>query len=185
MEFTPLEDHAVAACRRWIDSVVVQYNLCPFAKRELDRGSVAFTLSDARDEESLLQALEKELQRLEDRPEIETAFIVHPQVLGDFYVFNDFLGRCDALLSTMKLEGIYQVASFHPDYQFAGTAPDDAENYSNRSPYPMLHLLREDSVERAVAGHPDINRVPDDNIRTLNDLGAQKLQALWQRCLDE
>nr|WP_040362469.1 DUF1415 domain-containing protein [Congregibacter litoralis] len=180
-----MKDHALSACRRWIEEVVVQYNLCPFARRELNRGSVTFTLCDATDEDALLQALVRELQRLEDCPEIETLFIVHPQVLGDFYLFNDFLGRCDALLKTMKLEGIYQIASFHPDYQFAGTAATDAENYSNRSPYPMLHLLREDSVARAVAGHPDIDRVPEDNIRTLNDVGADRLRDLWERCRHE
>ncbi|WP_439107294.1 DUF1415 domain-containing protein [Congregibacter sp.] len=180
-----LNDQALNACRRWIDSLVVRYNLCPFAKRELDSDSVAFTLSDADDEEGLLTALAQELQRLEDCPEIETAFIVHPKVLNDFYDFNDFLGRSDALLKQMKLEGIYQIASFHPHYQFAGTEPDDAENYSNRSPYPMLHLLREEGVERAVAGHPDIARIPEDNIRTLNRLGRERLQKLLQSCLDE
>ncbi|WOJ98084.1 DUF1415 domain-containing protein [Congregibacter brevis] len=161
------------------------FNLCPFAKRELDRGSVAFTLSDADDEEALLTDLAQELQRLEDCPEAETVFIVHPKVLNDFYDFNDFLGRCDALLKQMKLEGIYQIASFHPHYQFAGTELDDAENYSNRSPYPMLHLLREESVERAIAGHPDIASVPADNIRTLNRLGRERLQSLLQSCVDE
>ncbi|MFK8041436.1 DUF1415 domain-containing protein [Congregibacter sp.] len=180
-----MNDQALDACRRWIDSLVVRYNLCPFAKRELDRDSVAFTLSDAGDEEALLSTLAQELKRLEDCPEIETAFIVHPKVLSDFYDFNDFLGRGDALLKRMKLEGIYQIASFHPHYQFAGTELDDAENYSNRSPYPMLHLLREESVERAVAGHPDIASVPNDNIRTLNHLGRERLQSLLQSCVDE
>ncbi|MDP5069561.1 MAG: DUF1415 domain-containing protein [Congregibacter sp.] len=175
----------MTASRLWIDSVVVQFNLCPFAKRELDKGSVAFTRSDAKDEEQLLSSLEHELQRLEQHPEIETAFIVHPQVLDDFYDFNDFLGRCDARLLQMQLRGIYQIASFHPQYQFAGTHPDAAENYSNRSPYPMLHLLREASVERAVAGHPDIDSVPTKNIDTLNRLGNEALRVLWQRCFDE
>jgi hypothetical protein len=181
----PLSSHALAASRVWIERVVVQYNLCPFAKRELDKGSVRFFLCDAKDEELLLRALEMELQRLEQHAEIETTFIVHPDILGDFYEFNDFLGRCEALLKQLQLEGIYQVASFHPQYQFAGTGPDDAENYSNRSPYPMLHLLREESVERAVAGHPDIDSVPVTNINTLNKLGKEVLEGLWQRCFDE
>lgn len=163
----------------------MQYNLCPFAKRELDKGSVEFILSDALDEENLLRALAQALQRLELHPEIETSFIVHPEVLGDFYDFNDFLGRSDALLKQMKLEGVYQIASFHPLYQFAGTHPDDPENYSNRSPYPMLHVLREASVARAVAGHPDIESVPETNINTLNKIGKEMLQDLWQRCLHD
>jgi len=180
-----LNDHALAASRRWIDRVVVQYTLCPFAKHELDKGSVEFTRSDARDEENLLSALEQELERLERCPDIETSFIVHPHVLGDFYDFNDFLGRCDALLKQIKLEGVYQIASFHPEYQFAGTHVDDAENYSNRSPYPMLHLLREASVARAIANHPDIESVPVTNIETLNKVGKEALQDLWQRCLHD
>lgn len=163
----------------------MKYKLCPFAKHELDKGSVEFTLSDALDEENLLRTLEQELERLEQHPEIETSFIVHPQVLGDFYDFNDFLGRGDVLLKHMKLEGVYQIASFHPQYQFAGTHPDDPENYSNRSPYPMLHVLREASVERAVAGHPDIESVPVTNIDTLNKIGKEMLQDLWQGCLHE
>ncbi|EED31371.1 conserved hypothetical protein [gamma proteobacterium NOR5-3] len=142
-------------------------------------------LCDAKEENALLQVLASELQLLEQRPDIETSFIVHPDVLADFYAFNDFLGRCDVLLKQLHFEGIYQVASFHPRYQFAGTDPDDAENYSNRSPYPMLHLLREDSVERAVAGHPDIDSVPLTNINTLNELGKETLEQLWRTCFDE
>ena len=151
----------------------------------MDRDSVDFTLSPADDEEMLLEVLAQVLERLESHPEIETAFVVHPNVLTDFYDFNDFLGRSDALLKRMELEGVYQIASFHPQYQFAGTGADDAENYSNRSPYPMLHLLREASVERAIAGHPDIARVPEDNIRTLNRIGKDRLQHLWKNCLNE
>lgn len=133
----------------------------------------------------MLQALEQELQHLEQHADIETTFIVHPDVLSDFYAFNDFLGRCERLLKQLQLEGVYQIASFHPHYQFAGTEPGDAENYSNRSPYPMLHLLREDSVEHAVAGHPDIDSVPLTNIATLNELGKDRLEQLLQACLDE
>lgn len=163
---------------------MVRYNLCPFAKRELDKGSVRFFLCDVKDEGLLLHALAAELQRLEHHGEIETTFIVHPNVLGEFYEFNDFLGRCELLLKELELEGIYQIASFHPQYQFAGTDPDDAENYSNRSPYPMLHLLREESVEHAVAGHPDIDSVPVTNINTLNSLGKEALEKLWRACFD-
>jgi hypothetical protein len=163
----------------------VELNLCPFARRELERSAVRYAVTMVQDSELLLQELRCELELLERNAEIETAFLIHPELLQDFYDFNDFLGDCDRLLRDMGLEGIYQIASFHPAYQFAGTGPDDPENYSNRSPYPMLHLLREDSVERAIAGHPDIDAVPLRNIEVLNDLGGAVLRSRWEGCFHE
>ncbi len=171
--------------RNWVERVVVAHNLCPFAKRELDAGKVRFAVTDADDEEQLLLELADELQRLNREPDIETTLLIHPQVLQDFLDYNQFLAACDELLEQASLDGIYQIASFHPDYQFAGTEPGDAENYSNRSPYPMLHILREDSVARAVANHPDVEGIPERNIALLRELGSEQLRATLQGCFED
>jgi hypothetical protein len=174
----------VAVVQKWIERFVVDLNLCPFARREVERESIRYVVSAADDEPGLLRELRRELERLERDGDVETTLLIHPQLLGDFYDFNEFLADCDGLLIDMALDGIYQVASFHPDYQFAGTRPGDPENYSNRSPYPMLHILREDSVERAVSGHPDIASVPTRNIEVLNALGREALRARRESCFD-
>ncbi len=175
----------IAATRRWVERLVVGHNLCPFARRELEGERVRFTVTAAEDEEGLLMALAEELELLRRFPDIETTLLIHPQVLQDFLDYNQFLAACEALLLESGLEGVFQVASFHPDYQFAGTTADDAENYSNRSPYPMLHILREDSVARAVAGHPDVEGIPNRNIALLNELGAEQLRATLRDCLTD
>lgn len=180
-----LKDANISTVRRWVERVVVAHNLCPFARRELEAGSIRFVVTDATDEEQLLLALADELERLNRQPDIETTLLIHPQVLRDFLDFNQFLVACDALLRQVSLEGVYQIASFHPDYQFAGTGPGDAENYSNRAPYPMLHILREDSVAAAVAGHPDAEGIPDRNIAELNRLGSEHLGKLLRGCFED
>jgi len=174
-------DHVVAETRGWVETVVVGLNLCPFAKRELLRNAVRFAVSPATTERELLHALADELAHLETDTSTETTLLIHPQVLGDFGDYNDFLGDAEALLVDAGLEGVYQIASFHPDYQFAGTEPADAENYSNRSPYPLLHLLREASVARAVESHPDVDAIPERNIALMREMGAGALQALLVR----
>ncbi len=115
---------------------------------------------------------------------IETTLLIHPNVLQDFATYNQFLDLVDALLEQLELEGIYQVASFHPDYQFAGSDPDATRNYTNRSPYPVLHLLREESLERAIAGYPGVEEIPERNIELLEGMGAEKMQALLRACFD-
>jgi hypothetical protein len=161
--------------RRWIERAVIGLNLCPFAKAVYVKQQVRLVLSDASTPEALLEELAEELLRLRDTPaeEIDTTLIVHPFVLEDFLDYNDFLDNADAALDALDLQGILQVASFHPQYQFAGTAPDDAGNYTNRSPWPTLHLLREDSVERAVAAFPDPDVIVERNLETLEKLGTQ------------
>ena len=166
-----------------MESVVVDLNLCPFAKRELVKSRVRFTVSEAISEEALLIALEAELELLSDDPSVETTLLIHPMVLAEFGDYNQFLNHADGLLTQMRLEGIYQIASFHPNYQFGGTDPDDAENYTNRSPYPLLHLIREESLERAIAGFPGVEQVPARNIELMNSIGSEKLQALLRACL--
>ena len=164
----------LAVTRNWLEKAVIGLNLCPFAKAVYVKQQVRFVLSDASTPEALLEQLVEELVLLRDTPaeQIDTTLIIHPEVLTDFLEYNDFLENADAAVETLDLQGILQVASFHPQYQFAGAAPDDVSNYTNRAPYPILHLLREDSVERAVAAFPDPDVIIERNIETLDKLGV-------------
>ena len=168
--------------RRWMERAVIGLNLCPFAKAVVNKGQVRVVLSGARDEAALLAELGEELVRLRDTPaaEVDTTLIVHPQVLGDFLDYNDFLDTADALVEELGLEGVLQVASFHPQYQFADSGPDDIANFTNRSPWPTLHLLREDSVSRAVEAFPDPDAIVDRNVDTLQKLGHAGWRELLQ-----
>ncbi len=168
--------------RHWVESVVVGLNLCPFAKRELVKNRVRFSVSDADSTEQLLAHLEAELELLNSDDSIETSLLIHPWVLQDFEDYNQFLNSADALLEQMELDGIYQIASFHPEYRFEGTKAGDLENYTNRSPYPLLHLIREQSLERAIANYPDPDLIPERNIQLLESLGRDKMQALLEAC---
>ncbi len=170
------------ATEKWVEDVVIGLNLCPFAKREWVKNRVRIHVSLDTDTESLLTTLQLELSLLEANSDIETTLLVHPEVLQDFYDYNDFLSLADDLLEQMDLDGIYQVASFHPDYQFGGAAPDDAENYTNRSPFPMLHLIREDSLEKAIENYPNVAAIPENNIALMNKMGSAQMQALLAAC---
>jgi uncharacterized protein len=178
----PADECIVFATRQWVEQVVVGFNLCPFAKRELVKNRVRILVSKADSEQALLADLVGELELLNGDPSVETTLLIHPQVLQDFYQYNDFLQLADDLLVDMELEGVYQLASFHPDYQFGGTKPDDAENYTNRSPYPMLHLLREDSLSAAIDSYPDVDQIPGRNIDCMNEQGVEKMSALLKAC---
>jgi uncharacterized protein len=164
----------------WLEQAVIGLTLCPFAKAEHVSGRISYQVSLSQSPEELLAELKLACHYLlAQAPEkTETQLLIHPHCLTDFLDFNDFLGEADAMLADEGLEGLLQVASFHPDYQFAGTAPDAMENYSNRSPYPTLHILREDSVARAVAAFPDAERIYERNIETLEALGLERYQAL-------
>lgn len=172
----------IKAVKTWVETLVVGLNLCPFAKRELSANRVRFSVTKAATEEQLLAELQVELELLNSDDSIETILLIHPDVLQDFYNYNQFLDYVDGLLLEMGLEGVYQVASFHPDYQFGGTEPDDAENYTNRSPYPILHLIREASLAQAVANYPDSDQIPERNIALVNSLGRDKMRALLKAC---
>lgn len=176
------ESAIIAAVRAWVDALVVGENLCPFARRELVRNRVRFAVTACGTEQDLLATLSEEMEILHADSEIETTLLIHPHVLTDFADYNQFLDLADALLVEQGLEGVFQIASFHPHYQFVDTAPDDAENYSNRSPYPLLHLLREESLDKAIAGFGDIEAVPLRNIEHLNRLGARELKRRWEAC---
>lgn len=143
----------ITAVKRWLEQLIIGLNLCPFAQQEFVNNTIHFAVSNATTDEQLLLDLQKQLTVLNNNDAIETTLLIHPNVLTDFYDYNDFLDVADGLLIDMALDGIYQIASFHPDYQFAETQSDDAENYTNRSPYPLLHILREQSVERAIASY--------------------------------
>jgi hypothetical protein len=173
----------VAATVAWLEAAVIGLDLCPFARGVHAGKRIRYAVSAAETAGGLLEALLDELRTLAaaDPGEIETTLLIHPQVLGDFLDYNDFLDVAEAAVDELALGGVIQIASFHPQYQFAGTAPDDVGNCSNRSPYPMLHLLREASVERAVAAHPDIDRIPQQNIETLRRLG----RAGWDRLMTD
>ncbi|WP_372524480.1 DUF1415 domain-containing protein [Piscinibacter sp.] len=171
----PDPELAIAETRAWLIRAVIGLNLCPFARAVQAKNQIRYVVSDATEPQALLDTLRGELRRLADADpaEIETTLLVHPQVLTDFLDYNDFLDLADAAVEDLGYAGVLQVASFHPLYQFAGTAADDVSNASNRSPYPMLHLLREESVDRAVAAFPQADAIYETNIRTLQALGAE------------
>lgn len=174
-------DVVVDETRRWLEKAVIGLNLCPFANAVHVGGRIRWAVSDARDERALRDDLANELQLLvgADVATIETTLLIHPQALLDFGDYNNFLDIADEALAELSLTDVIQAASFHPDYQFGGTHPDDIENCTNRSPYPMLHLLRQSSVARAVSSMPDTNRIFERNIETMEKLGWEG----WRRVL--
>lgn len=176
------QNSPLQSTRNWVTTVVIDLNLCPFARQELNANRVHFSLSEADTDTQLLDDLHSEILRLDQNSHIETTLLVHPHALQDFSEYNQFLELADALLQQMNFEGIYQIASFHPEYQFADTGTDDVSNYTNRSPYPMLHLIREQSLEKAVAAYPDAEQIPNRNIALLEQMGHAKVLALWHAC---
>lgn len=181
---TPPHGPVIEETRAWVARAVVGLKLCPFAKAPHSKGQIRYVHCSAIEPEALLQALLRELQLLArtDPTEIETTLLIHPQVLGDFLDFNDFLDAADGALEELGLDGVIQVAPFHPHFQFADADAGDLSNATNRSPYPCLHLLREDSVERAVASIDDPQTIVDANIGTLQNLGADGWAALQAAC---
>ncbi|HEY5799986.1 MAG TPA: DUF1415 domain-containing protein [Burkholderiaceae bacterium] len=171
----PADQAALRITRGWVDKAVIGLNLCPFAKAVQIKGQVRYVLSDANTEEALLADLLHELEVLaEASPDkIDTTLIVHPYVLNDFMAYNDFMDVADAALDERDLVGDIQVASFHPDYEFADSPGGSIDNYTNRSPYPILHLLREESVTRAVDAFPDAADIYEKNIATMRELGVE------------
>ncbi len=166
--------------RLWVEKAVIGLNLCPFAKPVHMKSLIRYAVSAARTPEELFADLQRELRLLADTPavEVETTLLIHPGVLDAFLDFNDFLGIAEDAVAMMDLEGVLQVASFHPAYQFEGTRKDDVTNSTNRSPYPTLHLLREASIAAAVATHPDPDAIYRANIETLRRIGRKGWEAL-------
>jgi hypothetical protein len=180
----PATGQVLAETRAWVDRAVIGLNLCPFARAVQAKGQIRYVVSEARDLAALLTTLGQEMDLLiaTEAAIVDTTLLIHPQVLNNFLDFNDFLGAADDLLEQLGYDGILQVASFHPRFQFAGTQVDDVSNATNRSPYPILHLLREDSVDRAVAAFPDAESIYEKNMRTLEALGAAGFAALQAHC---
>lgn len=175
---TESEAAVVARTARWVNDFVIGLNLCPFAKAVQVKGQVRYVVSQAQTTAALLDDLKQELTTLQatDPNVLDTTLLIHPRVLGDFLDYNDFLSDADDLLEELELAGELQLASFHPDYCFADSESGDPANYTNRSPYPMLHLLREASVTHAVETFPDTASIPERNVETLRAMSAEDLQ---------
>ncbi|MCP1771899.1 hypothetical protein J2T38_000706 [Neisseria perflava] len=161
--------------REWLEKAVIGLNLCPFAKAPYVKNLVRIRVSEAKHLDGFLEDLDSELQLLGETPtdELETTLLVHPTLFGDFFLFNDMLDIADQAIADNGLEGIIQIAPFHPDFQFENTQSDDISNYTNRSPYPTLHLIREDSIAKAAAAFPDASDIFDRNIALLEKMGQE------------
>jgi len=186
MNTLPHDDDAlvIARMRAWVERAVIGLNLCPFARAVQVKGQVRYVVTPAEDEDALLAALCEEMHRLAgaDPAELDTTLLIHPRVLGDFLDYNDFLDAADAAVEELGYAGVLQVASFHPHYQFDDTDDDDVTNATNRAPYQTLHLLREDSVDRAVDAFPEAESIYERNIETLEKLGAEGWKSLQAQC---
>ena len=174
------DEKILAATRLWLEKAVIGLNLCPFAKAVYVKNQVRLVVSCARHADDLLEELDRELDLLVATPaeEIDTTLLIHATLFEDFLDFNDFLEVADGVLEEHSLEGVIQLASFHPRFQFDGTEPDDISNYTNRAPFAMLHLLREASVEKAVEAFPEAEAIFEENIKTLEKLGHSGWKAL-------
>lgn len=172
----------IAATKTWLSSVIIKHSICPFAKQVFDEQLIRFTVQHDTDIESLLLALMNECDELDSNDSIETTLLIYAHAFTEFDDYLDFLTLAETLLIDQGYEGIYQVASFHPNYCFAEVAMDDAANYTNRSPYPMLHLLRESSIAQAIKHYPNPETIPERNIQLIRELGVQTMQALIAAC---
>jgi hypothetical protein len=181
MDGLPSPDEAIDRSRLWLEKAVIGLNLCPFAKAVHKKDQIRYVVSAATQPLELLDDLKRELEYLRDvsAETIDTTLLIHPGVLEDFEDFNEFLEVADLAIEDLGLEGEIQVASFHPDFQFEGTGPGDITNYTNRSPYPTLHLLREDSIDKAVAAFPDASKIFEANMATLDELGVEGWKKLF------
>jgi uncharacterized protein len=176
------EQQSIEATQAWLKTIVIEYNICPFAKRELERGSICFCVSHDTEIESCLLNLMLECDRLDTDLSIETTLLIYRNAFTAFDDYLDFLELAETLLIEQGYEGVYQLASFHPEYCFEGGEQDDPANYTNRSPYPMLHLLRETSIERAVSAQAHAEKIPQRNINLTRELGFAKMQGLLAAC---
>lgn len=177
----PSDEEVIAQTKVWLERAVIGLNLCPFAKSVHIKNQIRYVVSPAQTPEELAADLVAELEVLaEANPEkIDTTLLIHPYVMQDFLDFNDFLEVADATVEELDLDGILQVASFHPEYQFEGTEFDDIDNYTNRAPFPTLHLLREESIDKAVAAFPEAEEIYEKNIQTLRALGHEGWKKLF------
>lgn len=170
--------NAIEHTQQWLEAIVIGLNFCPFAKRELRKNAVRFILNESTDIQETLQQLIAECAFLDANSEFETTLLILPNGFEDFLHYLDLTELAEDLLAEQGYEGVYQVASFHPEYCFADADSEDAANYTNRSPYPMLHLLREASLDIAIDNYPDIDSIPDTNMQKARSLGAEFFQTM-------
>jgi hypothetical protein len=171
---SPNASNIIHETQDWLIKAVIGLNLCPFAKAVHVKEQIKYVVSEATTVEQLLEDLAQELEFLAEvsREKTDTTLLIHPNVLNDFLDYNDFLELADQLLEDLDLDGELQIASFHPQYQFAGTEIDDITNFTNRSPYPTLHLIREDSIDEAVKAFPEAEAIFENNMQTMQKLGT-------------
>jgi len=164
--------------KRWVSDFVIGLSICPFAKHPFENGLIDFQVYQGTDIESCLTVVSDELSQLDNSDPfvVETTLIILPNLVPEFEAYLDLIEAAGVVLLNLKLEGIIQIASFHPEYQFAGTKKDDISNHTNRSPYPMIHLLREDSVYEATQRYPNVDEIPDRNIRLLESMDAEEVR---------
>ncbi len=174
----PCIDHT----KKWLSDVIIGHGFCPFAKREYDLGRIHYAVIEVSDTQSQLEQIIAHCSALDNDAERETSLLIFPTALSDFEEYLDLLEIANALLSDQGYEGIYQLASFHPDYCFDGVSPDDPSHYTNRSPYPMLHILREASVEAVLKTHPNPEIIPERNIQLTQELGLKIMQDALAAC---
>ena len=180
---TPQDNAVMKETQDWLIQAVIGLNLCPFAKAVHVKNQIRYCVSSAKTVEALLEELARELELLAESPrdKVDTTLLIHPEVLQDFLDYNDFLELADQLLEDLDLDGQLQIASFHPDYQFAGTDIDDITNFTNRSPYPTLHLIREDSIDEAVKAFPQAEAIFETNMETMEKLGLDGWKKLFPK----
>ncbi|TCK17937.1 hypothetical protein DFR30_1191 [Thiogranum longum] len=175
------EEACILHTRRWVEDIIVAHGFCPFAGREVERGSIRYTVSPQSRLAAALEVLIDECLLLDADGAIETTLLIYPVGFEVFEDYLEFAALAEDLLVAQGYEGVYQLATFHPDYCFADSAEDDPANYTNRSPYPLLHLLREDSLEKAIAGHSDPEGIPERNVSYARELGLNKLRELLEK----
>lgn len=161
--------------RDWVNSFIIEHNICPFAKRVVNQDTLLIDVAVMNELELALNALTASISQLNTHPEIETTLLVFPVWLACFYDYLDFVDLAERALSEQGYDGVYQLATFHPDYCFAGVDSHDVSNYTNRSPYPMVHLLRESSLDKAIAYYGDTSQIPENNIAKMRELGLKKI----------
>jgi len=168
----------------WLEKVVVGLNLCPFAKLPYSQKRVRIKADLCEQEEQAFESIIHEINLLDETDEkvLETTLLVFPELFDDFEHYNDFLYTANEFIRLRGWEGIYQIASFHPDYQFAGTEKGDAENFTNRSPYPIFHFIREASLSAAIEAYPDVDAIPERNIALMNNLSDSDLNKFFSWC---
>ncbi len=179
------EELVIAQTKAWVDSFIVAKNVCPFAKREVERGSVRYVVVRTRESSVALEELIAEVDWLDQHPETETTLMIFPTLCNDFMSYLDFVDDAEELMFEQGCEGVYQLATFHPNYCFAGAEESDVSNYTNRSPYPMLHLLRESSLDKAIEFYGDTSGIPDRNIELMERTGEPALMELMRQCMSQ